>query len=71
MTAAHSCWAYAAEACVEHADPTINAALMANSPMRRPAQPEEITGIVLFLCSPATSFATGQVYLVDGGQTAH
>jgi NAD(P)-dependent dehydrogenase (short-subunit alcohol dehydrogenase family) len=39
--------------------------------MRRPAQPEEITGIVLFLCSPATSFATGQVYLVDGGQTAH
>ena len=53
------------------ADPNISAALMANSPMRRPAQPEEITGIVLLLCSPAASFATGQVYVIDGGQTAH
>lgn len=53
------------------ADPAISAALMANSPIGRPAQPEEISGIVLFLCSPAASFATGQVYVIDGGQTAH
>ena len=52
-------------------DPEIFAALMANSPIGRPAAPEEIAGVVLFLCSDAASFATGQVYVIDGGQTAH
>jgi NAD(P)-dependent dehydrogenase (short-subunit alcohol dehydrogenase family) len=52
-------------------DPLVYQALMANSPIGRPAKPEEIAGMVLFLCSDAASFATGQVYLLDGGQTAH
>lgn len=52
-------------------DPKFVDALMANSPIGRPAQPEEMSGMVLFLCSDAASFATGQVYLNDGGQTAH
>jgi NAD(P)-dependent dehydrogenase (short-subunit alcohol dehydrogenase family) len=52
-------------------DPEVYSALMANSPIGRPAQPEEIAGIVLFLCSDAASFATGQVHVVDGAQTAH
>lgn len=52
-------------------DPKVHAALMANSPIGRPAEPSEIAGMVLFLCSPAASFATGGVYLVDGAQTAH
>jgi NAD(P)-dependent dehydrogenase (short-subunit alcohol dehydrogenase family) len=52
-------------------DPEVHAALMANSPIGRPAQPEEIAGAVLFLCSDAASFMTGQVHLIDGGQTAH
>ena len=32
---------------------------------------EEIAGMVLYLTSDLASFATGGVYVVDGGQTAH
>lgn len=53
------------------ADPQISAALMNNSPMARAAEPEEMAGIVLFLCSPMASFVNGAVWLADGGQTAH
>ena len=53
------------------ADPAISAALMANSPIGRPARADEMAGMVLLLCSDDASFATGGVYLVDGGQTAH
>jgi len=52
-------------------DPEFVKALMANSPIGRYARPEEITGIVLYLCSDLASFATGQTFVVDGAQTAH
>ena len=35
--------------------------------MRRPGMPEEIVGMVLMLCSSASSYMTGQTYHVDGG----
>jgi NAD(P)-dependent dehydrogenase (short-subunit alcohol dehydrogenase family) len=45
--------------------------LLANTPMGRAAQPEEIANMVMFLCSDLASFAAGQTFVVDGGYTAH
>lgn len=44
--------------------------LLAEIPLRRFGKPEDIQGVVLFLASPAASFITGQVVVVDGGATA-
>lgn len=39
------------------------------TPLRRPAQPEEIAEAVLFLTSPSATFITGQTLSVSGGLT--
>ncbi|KAF1999301.1 NAD(P)-binding protein [Amniculicola lignicola CBS 123094] len=38
-------------------------------PVGRIAQPEEVSDVVVFLCSPKASYITGQGYIVDGGVT--
>ncbi|MFA9378292.1 MAG: SDR family NAD(P)-dependent oxidoreductase [Lachnotalea sp.] len=39
-------------------------------PMKRGAQPEEVTKMVMFLASSDSSFCTGSEFVVDGGQLA-
>ena len=41
--------------------------MLANTPLGRFGQPEDIAGAVRFLCSDEASFITGEVLLVDGG----
>ena len=36
-------------------------------PVKRLGKPEDIANVVLFLCSPAAGYITGQVIAVDGG----
>lgn len=43
------------------------AAISAQIPMRRMAQPEEIAEVVYFLCSENNTYLTGQKITVDGG----
>jgi len=42
-------------------------AIIARTPQQRIGEPDEIAGIALYLAAPASSFATGQVFVVDGG----
>ena len=52
-------------------DPNTNAHFITNTPIGRVSQPEEIAGMVLFLCSDLASFAVGQTFVIDGGYTTH
>ena len=44
-------------------------AFLSKIPMGRWAQPEELGGVILFLCSDASSYMTGADLKVDGGWT--
>jgi NAD(P)-dependent dehydrogenase (short-subunit alcohol dehydrogenase family) len=49
-------------------DPALIASVM--PPMNRMAAPSEIAGAVVFMCSDAASYLTGQALAVDGGSKA-
>ncbi|HEU0209722.1 MAG TPA: glucose 1-dehydrogenase [Candidatus Udaeobacter sp.] len=51
-------------------DPAMRGFFLANSPIGRFAQPEEVASMVLVLCSDFASFAVGQTFAIDGGYTA-
>ena len=51
-------------------DPEIVKAMLAQAPIGRFGEPEEIAAAVLWLCSPSASYVVGHTLLVDGGYTA-
>ena len=52
-------------------DPEIAPRVLADSPIGRAAEPEEVAGTVLYLSSDLAGAVPGSVYRVDGGRTAH
>jgi NAD(P)-dependent dehydrogenase (short-subunit alcohol dehydrogenase family) len=51
-------------------DEKIRDHMMRNQSIGRLGEPEDISGLALFLCSDAAAFCTGGVYVADGGYTA-
>jgi 3-oxoacyl-[acyl-carrier protein] reductase len=45
----------------------LKSVMLANTPLGRLGDPEDVAGAVRFLCSDEASFITGEVLLIDGG----
>ena len=52
------------------ADEEFKRGLLARIPLGRVAETDDLVGAVLFFCSDASSFVTGQILTLDGGLTA-
>ena len=44
---------------------------VASRTLQRDQMPEDVVGAVVFLCTPAADFITGQTMVIDGGQYFH
>lgn len=52
-------------------NPEFLAEVVAATPMRRVGSPEEVSGLVAFLCMPTASYISGQTVAVDGAFSVH
>jgi glucose 1-dehydrogenase len=52
-------------------DPQKYQKLLAEIPLRRMGQPEEVAELALYLASPAAAYVTGSTYFIDGGMIRH
>ena len=52
-------------------DPAKLNALLAQIPLNRLGQPEDVAGVAVFLASDDAAYVTGSTYFVDGGLTWH
>lgn len=53
----------------ERSDPETERKVLAAIPLGRWGRPEEIAAAAVFLCSSSAGFITGEVLVIDGGQT--
>ena len=51
-------------------DEVIDQVLLSRTPVKRLVEPDEVAGLVAFLCGPGTDSINGTSYLMDGGWTA-
>ncbi|PSB54781.1 SDR family oxidoreductase [Chamaesiphon polymorphus] len=51
-------------------DPELLQEVLSQTPMGRVGDPEDVAGLVAFLCMPSSGYITGQCIAVDGGFTA-
>ena len=51
-------------------NPEFRDQLLERIPLGRIADPKDVVGPVMFFCSDASAFVTGQIMYVDGGITA-
>ncbi len=61
--------AYTETDMMAHVTPEYTARVVATTPLRRVARPEDTAAAVVFLASAEAGFTTGQTLLVDGGYT--
>jgi Tropinone reductase 1 len=50
--------------------PEFTGKVLARTPLKRIAESEDVSGLVTFLCLPASRYVTGQTIAVDGGFSA-
>lgn len=51
-------------------DVDVAAKVVSRVPLGRPGTPEDVTGIMVFLASDESRYATGSMFFVDGGMTS-